>query len=598
MPPKATATTANAIRNATTAGRNLLTAADVAAQQAILLGGYATETYVDDAVAAVTGVDLTDYALKTYVIAAIAAIDYSGYATAAQGALADTALQPSDVGTAAAQDVGYFATAAQGAAADSAVQPGDLAGYAPAVHTHDYYSLTSLPLLGTAALQDIGYFATSAQGTKADSAIQPDDIETAAYYPYTAFATASQGTFADSALQPANIASGTITAKTGSINFNQLATSTQGALADTAVQPGDLHAVATSGDYNDLSNLPTLGTAAASATGDFATAAQGALADTAFQPTSGNIYVGINKSFGYSDSYKLEAAGANGLRFYFGSSTDPSMSFNANFTMRAAMSVNWVNSINTTTGTIDTSLQRGSAGVIDAKAGATKHSLKLFRQYTAYNNLEALFIENAASSVQISTIVGTSAGSNVPISIGHKPTTAVFAANVTFNIDQTTTFGSTVICAAGTTSISSLRIPAGVSRSSPTAGDVWNDGTNLVYYANSAARKVASLDVAQSWTQPQVSPADTITFASTISHNATSGSLNQTITLTGNITDFQVTGGVDYQSRTFWFVQDATGGRTVVFSGIDGTEPVIDTTADVVTRVTMAKYPTTGWRWI
>lgn len=41
------------------------------------------------------------------------------------------------------------------------------------------------------------------------------------------------------------------------------ATATQGALADSAVQPEDLAAVATSGDYNDLQNLPTLGTAAA-----------------------------------------------------------------------------------------------------------------------------------------------------------------------------------------------------------------------------------------------------------------------------------------------------------------------------------------------
>jgi hypothetical protein len=38
------------------------------------------------------------------------------------------------------------------------------------------------------------------------------------------------------------------------------ATSAQGALADTAVQPGDLGAVATSNDYNDLDNLPTGGT--------------------------------------------------------------------------------------------------------------------------------------------------------------------------------------------------------------------------------------------------------------------------------------------------------------------------------------------------
>ena len=54
--------------------------------------------------------------------------------------------------------------------------------------------------------------------------------------------------------------------------------------AGTYVEPGDLAAVATSGDYDDLSNTPTLGTAAAADTGDFATSAQGSLADTAVQP--------------------------------------------------------------------------------------------------------------------------------------------------------------------------------------------------------------------------------------------------------------------------------------------------------------------------
>jgi hypothetical protein len=64
------------------------------------------------------------------------------------------------------------------------------------------------------------------------------------------------------------------------------ATSAQGALADSAVQPGDLATVATSGSYNDLSNLPTLGTAAATNVEDYATAAQGALADSAIQPNT------------------------------------------------------------------------------------------------------------------------------------------------------------------------------------------------------------------------------------------------------------------------------------------------------------------------
>lgn len=46
---------------------------------------------------------------------------------------------------------------------------------------------------------------------------------------------------------------------------------------------GDLSTVGTTGDYDDLSNKPTLGSAAAADTGDFATSAQGATADTALQ---------------------------------------------------------------------------------------------------------------------------------------------------------------------------------------------------------------------------------------------------------------------------------------------------------------------------
>ncbi len=72
------------------------------------------------------------------------------------------------------------------------------------------------------------------------------------------------------------------------------ATAAQGALADSATQPGDLATVATTGSYNDLSNLPTLfsgayadltgkptlGTAAATDSTAYATAAQGTQADT------------------------------------------------------------------------------------------------------------------------------------------------------------------------------------------------------------------------------------------------------------------------------------------------------------------------------
>lgn len=69
------------------------------------------------------------------------------------------------------------------------------------------------------------------------------------------------------------------------------ATSAQGALADTAVQPADLATVATTGAYGDLSGTPTLGTAAATVSTDYATAAQGATADTALQPATIGVTV-------------------------------------------------------------------------------------------------------------------------------------------------------------------------------------------------------------------------------------------------------------------------------------------------------------------
>ena len=67
---------------------------------------------------------------------------------------------------------------------------------------------------------------------------------------------------------------------------NKFVTAAQITSIGTAVQPGDLDDVATSGNYDDLSNKPTLGTAAAQDVEAFATAAQGSKADTAVQPAA------------------------------------------------------------------------------------------------------------------------------------------------------------------------------------------------------------------------------------------------------------------------------------------------------------------------
>jgi hypothetical protein len=63
-----------------------------------------------------------------------------------------------------------------------------------------------------------------------------------------------------------------------------------------------------SGDYDDLTDKPTLGTAAATASTDYATAAQGAKADTALQPATGqtiNAQTGTTYTLVASDAGKI-----------------------------------------------------------------------------------------------------------------------------------------------------------------------------------------------------------------------------------------------------------------------------------------------------
>ena len=149
-------------------------------------------------------------------------------------------------------DPAHFATFAQGEKADSAVQPSDLA---PVATSGDYGDLDNLPALGSVAAIEITDYATAAQGALADTAVQPEDIgglaagDNAGDVPYS------------------NATSGLA------------ATSVQAAIDEVA------GANVFSGSYNDLSDKPTLGTAAAADAADFATAAQGEKADTAVQPS-------------------------------------------------------------------------------------------------------------------------------------------------------------------------------------------------------------------------------------------------------------------------------------------------------------------------
>lgn len=103
---------------------------------------------------------------------------------------------------------------------------------------------------------DILLIAISQGGTGASTASEARTnlgLGTAATTDSSDYATAAQGTLADSAVQPADL--GTASAE----DVEYFATAAQGALADSAIQAGDLATVATTGSYNDLTDLPTAG---------------------------------------------------------------------------------------------------------------------------------------------------------------------------------------------------------------------------------------------------------------------------------------------------------------------------------------------------
>ncbi|MGQ7957692.1 hypothetical protein ACUTAF_08245 [Pseudomonas sp. SP16.1] len=109
------------------------------------------------------------------------------------------------------------ATAAQGATADSAVQPGDLAAVATSGNYSDLIGTPTIPALSDALPQAPG---AAAAGTS-PAASRADHV-----HPLPT---------------PAAIGA---------------ATAAQGVTADSAVQPADLAAVATSGNYSDLTGTP------------------------------------------------------------------------------------------------------------------------------------------------------------------------------------------------------------------------------------------------------------------------------------------------------------------------------------------------------
>ncbi len=226
-------------------------------------------------------------------------VDYSDILnkpTLFSGAYADLNGTPT-LGTAAATSKTEYATAAQGVLADNAIQASDLGAVAT---SNDYTDLNNKPTLFSGAYADLTGTPSipDVTGLQEQIAVFPDvtyrvqggmlelnaDGKSLHYTPSLAVGTAAQtndyndldnkptlfsGVYADLSGLPTlgtGGFSGAYADLTGlptlgtaaATSKTKYATAAQGVLADNAIQGSDLGAVATSNDYTDLNNKPTI----------------------------------------------------------------------------------------------------------------------------------------------------------------------------------------------------------------------------------------------------------------------------------------------------------------------------------------------------
>jgi hypothetical protein len=159
------------------------------------------------------------------------------------------------------------------------------------------------------------YYTDARADARASAAITALGLGTAATTAATAYATAAQGTLAASATQPGDL--GAVATSNDYDDLTNLPTLFSGAYADLTGKPtlfsgayADLTGKPTlfSGAYGDLTGLPTLGTAAATASTDYATAAQGTTADSALQAETIDLTTLKSVAAGAADFAAFQAA--------------------------------------------------------------------------------------------------------------------------------------------------------------------------------------------------------------------------------------------------------------------------------------------------
>lgn len=167
-----------------------------------------------------------------------------------------------------------------------------------------------------------------------------------------------------------------ITSDVIAVDFTDVATATQGSKADTAVQPGDLATVATTGDYTDLINKPTIPTNSDYV--DLTTVQKVSGQKTFSNGIATNVIqdIGGTRNLISAGTSSLSIGTANTRLFLYGNTTRPTYYYNGNADLALLSDIPTVNNSTitftqggTTKGTI--TLNQSSDATIALDAGGS-----------------------------------------------------------------------------------------------------------------------------------------------------------------------------------------------------------------------------------
>lgn len=611
MPPKATATTANAIRNATTAGRNLLTAADVAAQQAILLDVSATaqpaEGIYGRAVGAGVGamVPLTAAQIRevseTYSVAqvdslieGIPIVDLSGYAQLSGATFS-----------------GILTAGASTTSAASLNIPSGVAPTTPTIgdiwHESDSLKFRDSSETQTLATEQFVNSLVDASPSAGDVIVVEETAGDIATVEVQSVVVTGQGsyTIGDGVTQTEVLHSASVETLqaaidaafpeiTGEVVLVGQTTNTYPAgiqAGDVAVyQGGNTGLVPSDSGWTTRYSVNSLRCCTKTLNGT----------ETGTIPTiSSNSNLGgvrVFRGLTESDIEIIDTDGGRTVSPFDAVILNPLKTYKLFRGIEGAYSgvvintTGWTSIGNQNTAWVKTDTVSGVSSYSDTMSTFDDDSGQYVRRYTMAVPLTATRPITVSGAPGEYTLTWALFGDQDLITIADKALTlnAVPYVGATADVN----LGDYGV-RASYARLFDIDTPA-----SPVEGDVWREDNELKFRDSTVTQTIATLNAVQAWESTQYAVVNSNTFAATFDDDTSAGSIKQKMTLSADITAFTMSAGVEGQTRIWYFLQDGTGGWTITFSGIDGTEPVIGTAAGELTVVEFEYVAVTGWRFV